>query len=94
MNGQQFAGHSDWRVPSISEYKSIRDKTTYPKVFEREGEDCYWSRNEVSAHVASYIYMRGEFGGAAVSGDKNEGTNKPGVLFHGNFSVRLVRSAK
>jgi serine/threonine protein kinase len=94
MNGQQYAGHSDWRVPSISEYKSIRDRAAYPQIFESQGEDCYWSRNEISAHVASYIYMRGQFSGAAVSGDKNEGTNKPGVLFNGNFSVRLVRSAK
>jgi serine/threonine protein kinase len=94
INSDQYAGHSDWKVPSISEYKSIRDRAAYAKVFASQGEDCYWSRNEVSAHVASYIYMRGEFGGAAVSGDKNEGTNKPGVLFHGNFSVRLVRQAR
>jgi serine/threonine protein kinase len=94
LNGQQYAGHNDWKVPSISEYKSIRDRAIYSKVFESQGEDCYWSRNEISAHVASYIYMRGEFGGAAVSGDKNEGTNKPGVLFNGNFSVRLVRQSK
>jgi eukaryotic-like serine/threonine-protein kinase len=94
MNRQQFAGYSDWRVASISEYKSIRDKTAYPQVFESQGEDCYWSRNEVSTWVASYIYMQGEHGGAAVSGAKLEGTNQPGVLFHGNFSVRLVRAGK
>lgn len=94
LNGRQYAAHSDWKVPSISEYKSIRDRTAYPKVFESQGEDCFWSRNEINASVASYIYMRGESGGAAVSGSKEEGTNKPGVLFNGNFSVRLVRQAK
>lgn len=91
MNNQQYAGHSDWKVPSISEYKSIRDRASYSKVFERQGEDCYWSRNEIGPWVASYIYMSD---GAATSGDKNEGTNKPGVLYNGKFSVRLVRQAK
>ncbi|MBO0857409.1 MAG: protein kinase [Chloracidobacterium sp.] len=92
MNNQRYAGHNDWKVPSISEYKSIRDKV--PKVFEREGEDCYWSRNEISKSVASYIYMTGKYGGAAVSGAKIEGTNKPGSDFNGKFSVRLVRQSK
>lgn len=94
MNDRQYAGHGDWKVPSISEYKSIRDRSAYSAAFERQGEDCYWSRNEIGQWVASYIYMSGEYGGAAVSGDKNNGTNKPGVLYKGKFSVRLVRHAK
>src|SRR5690554_2039985 len=60
-------------------------------------EQCYWSRNEISRFVASYIYMRGEFRGAAVSGSKDAGAS-PKALFKGPFSkgpfsVRLVRRA-
>jgi len=88
MNSQLYSGHGDWRVPSIAEYKDIRDKNDYPRVFDSMGEDVYWSRNEVNRWVASYIYMSD---GAAVSGSKEEGANR-GSLYEGKFSVRLVRN--
>jgi serine/threonine protein kinase len=90
MNAREYAGYKDWRVPSISEYKSIIDRENYPNAFESQGEECYWSRNEINQFVASYIYMRGPNMRAAVSGAKNEGAGT-GALFEGPFSVRLVR---
>lgn len=90
MNAREYAGYGDWRVPSVSEYKSIIDRDNYPQAFESLGEECYWSRNEISQYVASYIYMRGPNMRAAVSGAKNEGAGT-GALFEGPFSVRLVR---
>jgi serine/threonine protein kinase len=90
MNAREYAGYKDWRVPSISEYKSIIDRDNYPNAFESQGEECYWSRNEINQFVASYIYMRGPNMRAAVSGAKNEGAGT-GAYFEGPFSVRLVR---
>ena len=90
MNAREYAGYRDWRVPSISEYKSIIDRDNYPNAFESQGEECYWSRNEINQFVASYIYMRGPNMRAAVSGAKNEGAGT-GAYFEGPFSVRLVR---
>jgi Protein of unknown function (DUF1566) len=87
MNSQHYSGHDDWRVPSIAEYKTIRDKD-YRRVFDSMGEDVYWSRNEISRWVASYISMSE---GYAVSGSKEEGANR-GSLYEGKFSVRLVRN--
>jgi hypothetical protein len=92
MNERRYAGYKDWLVPSIAEYRMIRDKNLYNEVFESLGEDYFWSRNEISKYVASYISFDDGF---ATSGDK-EGQ----VLYIGGkripakFSVRLVRRVK
>jgi len=94
INKQQYAGYNDWHVPTIVEYRTINrnsdDRKIYSSVFEDQGADFFWSRNEISPSVASYIYFTN---GAAVSGAKQGQRNAiTGELFR--VSVRLVRIAK
>lgn len=89
MNEKRYGGHNDWRVPTIAEYRTLsrsdRDRALYERVFEDAGADFFWSSNELSQSIASYISFESHF---AASGDKNE-KEAPG-----KYSVRLVRSAK
>jgi hypothetical protein len=102
MNGQNYAGYNDWRVPSIAEYKTIcrnkADRKTYLLIFEDYGAYAFWSRNEVSKYVASYINFEDGF---ATSREKQghrsmqtgEVIDQYGLPFK-DFSVRLVRTVK
>jgi hypothetical protein len=82
MNAKAYAGYSDWQVASISEYRTIR-KPSWRKVFFSDHEEVYWSRNEPSQYIASFISFDEGF---AVSGSKKKGPDK-----ELKFSARLVR---
>jgi hypothetical protein len=84
LNRQNYAGHHDWRLPSVAEFRTLEDKTFYATVFGSLPEYPYWASNEISRHVASFI---GLFEGWAVSSDKSEGA-------HPLRNGRLVRSSE
>lgn len=94
INQQNYAGHNDWKVPSIKEYRSINnnnnDRRIYSLLFEDQGAYSFWSRNEISSEVKSYIsFDEGFATSGSKEGQRNAITNE---IF--KFSVRLVREIK
>lgn len=101
MNAKQYAGYNDWRIPSITEYRTINgstpDRKRYRKVFNEldttcvwgKGAYCFWSSTTPNKNTASYIDFNDGF---ATSGDRGKqwasGSWK-GIEF--GMSVRLVR---
>ena len=90
MNEQQFAGHSDWRVPSFQEASSLFDQEKLNKdfkngdihldpVFPPGASNCTWTC-EVRGREAQIIFY---LNGCPYWYDKNDKT-----ISHG---VRLVR---
>ena len=94
INKKQFAGYSDWRVPSVKELNTLArpasQRKFYKNFFDDAGADYFWSSNSISSSVKSYVDLNDGF---ATSGDaqgqRNGQTNE---LF--SFSVRLVRNVK
>ena len=88
MNVADYAGYSDWRVPTIAQYRTINsskaDRDAYAQAFEKTNGEKFWSTNTPSQYVASYMSFSE---GYAVSGDK-EGKSSGDDP---RFSVRLVR---
>ena len=62
MNAQQYGGYSDWRVPTIQEYKAIYDRSEpvksyrqrslgWPLAFASGGGEVYWTSEDLGAGV-------------------------------------------
>lgn len=102
MNSINYAGFSDWRVPSIKEYRSInknkKDRVNYKQVFTEidstffwgKGAYAFWSSTTPNKNNASYISFKEGF---AVSGNREKIItyikDHKGKSF--GMSVRLVR---
>ncbi|MGP0630534.1 Lcl domain-containing protein [Nitrospina sp. 32_T5] len=97
MNARNYAGYSDWRVPTVAEYKSIFDPDRtklafdgnqeypvgYPKPFEGGGGYGFWTSERVGEDSAKYFFFVGGYG-------RTEALNYGGPT----MSVRLVRNLK
>ena len=97
MNAKRFGGYSDWRVPTILEYKMTFDSDRtrlafdknkdypvgYPKVFQDGGGYGFWAIDEVKGNSAKYFFFAGGYDKTAPK-DYNSPT----------MSVRLVRTVK
>lgn len=97
MNARHYAGYSDWRVPTIQEYKTTFDEDRtklafdrnqdypvgYPKAFEDGGGYGYWSKERVGEDSAKYFFFVGGY-------DRTEKINYGSPT----MSVRLVRDVK
>jgi hypothetical protein len=85
INSQSYGGYSDWKVPTIAQYRTINtsksDREVYTTIFEKTESQDYWSSNTPSQYVASYMSFDLKDGGWAVSGQRTMPMN-----------VRLVRS--
>ncbi len=80
-----LAGHSDWRLPSFDELRTIVDKNNHPAIkseFKNTASDVYWSSTPVAgnSYYAWGIYFDG---GYESSYDKDA-----------NVYVRCVRDSK
>ncbi|KMP11187.1 hypothetical protein UR09_01585 [Candidatus Nitromaritima sp. SCGC AAA799-A02] len=94
INGQRYAGFSDWRVPTIAEYKAIYDPDRtklaydrkkkfpvgYPVVFLDGGGYGFWATEQVGDKNARYLFF---IGGYSKTEEK--------VYNNTTMSVRLVR---
>lgn len=94
MNEKQFGGFSDWRLPTLEEYKNTYDpnhtktafenredyKVGYPVAFENGGGYGYWSSNTTADENAGYFFFIGGYD-KMVARDYSSPT----------MSVRLVR---
>lgn len=97
MNARHYAGYSDWRVPTIQEYKTTFDEARtklafdrnqdypvgYPKAFEDGGGYGFWSSERVGEDSAKYFFFVGGY-------DRTEKINYGSPT----MSVRLVRSVE
>ncbi len=75
MNEKNFAGFSDWRLPTLQEYKETYDpnhtktayenredyKVGYPLAFEDGGGYGYWSATSTSDNNAGYFFFIGGY---------------------------------
>ena len=94
-NKEEFAGHSDWRVPTVRELLTLArpasQRSFYKGFFGGSRTEYFWSSNSVSSTVKSYVSMDD---GTAVSGSsEGMGFQYGGTQLIG-FSVRLVRTIK
>jgi hypothetical protein len=96
INAESYGGYSDWKVPTIAQYRTINtsksDRMLYTEIFAKtEGED-YWSSNTPGQYTASYMgFKLTDGGGYAVSGDRK----MPDQYSDGSqmrMSIRLVRA--
>ena len=97
MNAKRFGGYSDWRIPTIVEYKMTFDSDRtrlafdknkdypvgYPKAFQNGGGYGFWAIDEVKDDSARYFFFAGGYDKTAQK-DYNSPT----------MSVRLVRTVK
>ncbi|MBI4384694.1 MAG: response regulator [Nitrospinae bacterium] len=95
MNKEKFAGHGDWRVPTIAEYGGTYDADRtrlafdgkkdypvgYPKAFEDGGGYGFWSREQAGMDKAKYYFFIGGY-------EKTESVEYDNPT----MSVRLARS--
>ncbi len=75
MNEKKFGGFSDWRLPTLEEYKKTYDpnhtktafenredyKVGYPVAFENGGGYGYWSSNTTQDDNAGYFFFIGGY---------------------------------
>ena len=75
MNEKNFGGFSDWRLPTLEEYKATYDpshtktafenredyKVGYPLAFEDGGGYGYWSSTTTSENNAGYFFFIGGY---------------------------------
>ncbi len=89
MNGEQFGGFDDWRVPELKDVKTIFDKSFsnravgndeihIPSVFEKGGADGTWTDSINGDRAMFFSLIKG----------RSSWINKLG---EGPFAVRLVR---
>ena len=97
INAQSYGGYSDWRVPTITQYRTINnsksDRMIYATIFAKTEAEDYWSSNTPGPYTASYMSFQLKDGGYAVSGDRK----MPAQYSDGSqmrMSVRLVRIAR
>ena len=80
-----FAGYSDWRVPSLEELRTIVDKNNSPTIkseFKNTASYLYWSSTPF-ADGSDYAWVINFDGGGEGNGDKSYG-----------YNVRCVRDSK
>ena len=102
INSANYAGFNDWRVPTITEYRTLnhnrKDRKTYRILFNEldtinvwgKGAYAFWSKSTPNKNTASYISF---IDGFATSGNKGEQLASgpwKGIIFA--MSVRLVRN--
>ena len=94
MSDQRFAGFTDWRVPTVAEYRAIynpkRTKLAYdskrkfpvgyPEVFPGGGGYGFWSNEQVGDKNAKYVFFVGGYSKAVHK-----------LCNNSSMSVRLVR---
>lgn len=95
INEERYAGYSNWRTPTIDEYRAIYDENgkqlAYdqkkdfvlgnPTVFESGGGYAFWSQNEIGMKSARYFFFLGGYSEADLKSYDNR------IL-----SIRLVRN--
>ncbi len=106
MNTSNYGGFSDWRVPTISEYRTInknkKDREIYRNQFNEMDSVCvwgkgaysFWSATTPNKFTASYISF---IDGFATSGDREKQFSSPYSSWNGvelGMSTRLVRNIK
>lgn len=92
MNKEAYAGHRDWRLPSVKELLTLArpasQRIFYKDFFDESGADYFWSCNSINSSVKSYVDMNDGFAtSGSATGQRNAQTNE---LF--KFSVRLIRN--
>lgn len=106
MNAIKYGGFSDWRIPTISEYRTInknkKDRDNYRIKFVELDTNCVWGKGPYSfwsittpnKFTASYISF---IDGFATSGDRGKQYSSPYSSWNGvelGMSLRLVRNNK
>ncbi|MFN6943332.1 MAG: DUF1566 domain-containing protein [Cytophagaceae bacterium] len=104
INLQPYAGCNDWRVPDISEYRTInsneKDRDIYRQRFLQADTICiwgkgpyaFWSATTPNKNTASYISF---IDGFATSGSRGKQmASGPWKGHEFGISVRLVRGDK
>jgi hypothetical protein len=104
MNARNYGGYSDWRVPTIAEYRTINssesDRKLYRELFIEkdstnvwgEGAYAFWSSTTPNKNTASYISFIDGFATSGSRGKQKASGPWEGIDFA--MSARLVRSSK
>lgn len=102
MNTANYAGFSDWRIPSIREYRTINgtsaDRKKYRLTFQEydttqvwgKGAYAFWSSTTPNANTASYISFHDGFATSGSRGKQMASGPWEGIEFC--MSARLVRN--
>ncbi|MFZ5798652.1 MAG: DUF1566 domain-containing protein [Thermodesulfobacteriota bacterium] len=87
LNGSGFGGHSDWRLPTIKELKTLVDRSRYNSAisttyFPDTVSSYYWL-STTDAYYKYYVWRVLFFNGDGYSGDKSD-----------SYYVRAVRGGQ
>ena len=103
INQESYAGFSDWKTPTIQQYRTINknksDRKKYQENFSfldstfvwGNGPYAFWSQTTPNKHTASYISF---IEGFATSGNREKQFSSKHSSYNGvefGMSVRLVR---